>query len=67
MAKEIRYHKIKEVLKVKSKSGYWLAQETDISYNSIHSYVSNKVVPTLPNLFRIAKALDVNPKDLINS
>jgi putative transcriptional regulator len=60
-------HRIVEVLRDKDKSAYWLAQETEISYTSIHSYISNKVVPGLPQLFKIAEALKVNPKDLINS
>jgi len=62
-----RLHRIKEVLEEKGKSGYWLAKETEITYNSIYSYVNNKVEPSLTNLFRIAVALKVNPKELINS
>ncbi len=62
-----RLHRIKEVLKEKEKSGYWLAKETEISYNSINAYVNNRVEPSLTNLFRIAAALKVNPKELINS
>jgi putative transcriptional regulator len=65
MAKKL--HRIKEVLKAKEKSGYWLAKETDISYNSINGYVNDRIEPSLTNLFRIAEALKVNPKDLINS
>lgn len=67
MAKQkILMHRIKEVLKEKKKSAYWLAQETEISYNSIHGYVNNKVIPSLPNLYKIASALKVSGKDLIN-
>lgn len=65
MAKKL--HRIKEYLLEKEKSGYWLAKETEISYNSIHGYVNGKIEPSLTNLFRIADALKVNPKDLINS
>lgn len=60
-------HRIKEVLEKKGKSQYWLAQETGITNNSINMYVNNKVEPSLTNLFRIAEALGVNPKELINS
>lgn len=49
------------------RSGYWLAKETDISYNSINGYVNGKIEPSLTNLFRIASALGINPKELINS
>ena len=62
-----RLHRVSEVLKEQGKSGYWLAKETDITYNSINGYVNNKIEPSLTNLFRIAAALKVNPKDLINS
>lgn len=61
-----RLHRIKEVLAEKEKSGYWLAKETEISYNSIHSYLHNRMEPSLTNLFRIAEALKVSPKELIN-
>lgn len=65
MKKEKPMHRIPEVLKEQGKSAYWLAREAEIGYNSIHSYVKNKTVPTLHNLFKIAKALKVSPKDLI--
>lgn len=67
MAKSKPLHRLKEVLQEKNRSGYWLAQETGITYNSINRYVNNKVEPSLTNLFRIADALGVNPKELINS
>lgn len=66
MAKKKVLHRIKDVLKEKGKSGYWLAQESEISYNSINSYVNNKMEPSLTNLERIAQTLGVPGKDLIN-
>jgi transcriptional regulator with XRE-family HTH domain len=62
-----RLHRINEVLEEKEKTAYWLAKETEITYNSIHCYVHNKVEPSLTNLFRIAAALKVDPKELINT
>lgn len=62
-----KLHRIKEVLQEKQKSGYWLAKETEISYNSINGYVNGRIEPSLTNLFRIADALKVNPRELINS
>lgn len=59
-------HRLKEVLKKTGKSQYWLAQETGISNNSINAYVHGKVEPSLTNLARIAKALAVPGKDLID-
>ena len=58
---------IKKRLADKGKSIYWLANETEISYSLLHSYVSGKREPGLENLFKIAKALDIDPKELINS
>jgi putative transcriptional regulator len=65
MAKAL--HRIKEVLKEKGKSAYWLAKESEITYGSIHSYINNKTEPSLTTLFKIATTLKVNPKELINS
>lgn len=59
-------HRLKEVLEKKGKSQYWLAQETGITNNSINAYVNGKVEPSLTNLARIAEALNVPGKDLIN-
>ena len=62
-------HRIKEALSPENKDGksaYWLAKETGISYNSIHGYLHNTMEPSLSNLKRIAKALGVEGKDLIN-
>jgi putative transcriptional regulator len=67
MAKVKVLHRLKDVLKEKGRSGYWLARETGITYNSINRYVNNKTEPSLTALFRIAEALKINPKDLINS
>jgi putative transcriptional regulator len=61
-----RLHRINEILKKKGRSQYWLAQETGITANSINGYVKDRVEPSLTNLFRIAHALGVKVKDLIN-
>jgi hypothetical protein len=62
-----RLHRIKEVLEQKEKSAYWLAKESEIAQISIYGYVNNTIEPSLTNLFRIAHALKVNPRELINS
>jgi putative transcriptional regulator len=67
MAKNKSLHRIKEVLEQKGRSGYWLAQETGITYNSINRYVNDKTEPSLTAIFRMADALKVNPRELINS
>jgi putative transcriptional regulator len=62
-----KLHRIKEVLKEKEKSGYWLAKESGISYNSINGYINGKIEPSLTNLFRIADTLKVSARDLLSS
>jgi len=57
--------RLKEILIRENKSGYWLAKRTEISYNSIHGYLNYKIEPSLTNLYRMAKALDVDVKDLL--
>jgi transcriptional regulator with XRE-family HTH domain len=61
-----KHLRINEVLKEKGRSAYWLAKESEISYNSIHSYISGKRDPSLTNLFRMAEALKVSPRELLN-
>jgi transcriptional regulator with XRE-family HTH domain len=66
MAKK-QLNAIKEALEGKDRSLYWLANETELSYSLLHSYVSGKREPGLENLFKIAKAMKIDPKDLIKS
>lgn len=54
-------------LRANEKSIYWLAAETGLSYSLLHSYASGKREPGLENIFKIAEAMRVNPKELINS
>ena len=63
MAKK-RINAIRENLD--GKSIYSLAKETGISYSLLHGYVNGKSEPGLDNLSKIAKALGVKVKDLIN-
>lgn len=67
MAKTKQINRIKEVLKEKGISQQWLANEAKITYASINMYVNGKREPSLETLVSIAKALKVNPKDLINN
>jgi putative transcriptional regulator len=61
-----KLHRLKEVLESQGKSQYWLARETGITDVSINSYFHNRVEPSLSNLKKIADALGVAGKDLIN-
>lgn len=58
-------NKIKEVLKEKGISQTWLAKQLDKSYNTINEYARNVRQPSIEDLYRISKILDVNAKDLL--
>jgi putative transcriptional regulator len=65
--KKKRLNAIPEALKIADKSLLWLSKESGLDYSLLHSYKSGKREPGLENLFKIANALKVNPKELINS
>ena len=60
-------NRIKEVLKEKSVKQTWLAEKLGKSYNMVNSYVQNRRQPSLEDLYRIARILEVDIKDLIVS
>ena len=60
-------NRIKEVLEEHGIKHTWLAERLGKSFCIVNSYVCNRRQPSLEVLFEIAKILNVNPKDLINS
>lgn len=58
-------NRIKEVLKEKGISQTWLAKQMGKSYNSINEYARNVRQPSIEDLYKIAKILDINAKDLL--
>tara|TARA_B110000977_G_scaffold40650_1_gene54690 strand:- start:700 stop:900 length:201 start_codon:yes stop_codon:yes gene_type:complete len=60
-------NRIKIVLKERGIKQTWLAEKLDKSYNTINGYVQNRHQPRLEVLFEIAKILEVDPKELIQS
>ncbi len=62
-----RMNRIKEVLTEKGIKQTWLAEKLGKSFSVVNSYVCNRRQPSLEVLFEIAKILQVNPKDLIDS
>ena len=56
---------IKEILRVQGRSQVWLADELKKSYVVVTNYCNNKTQPSIPTLYRIAKLLDVDVRDLI--
>lgn len=60
-------NRIKEVLVEKNITQTRLAGELGESYNMENAYVQNRQQPRLEVLFKIAKILNINPKELIDS
>jgi putative transcriptional regulator len=60
-------NRIKEVLEEKGIKQTWLAEKLEKSYNMVNGYVQNRRQPSLGDLTRIAKILDVDVRLLIES
>ena len=58
-------NRIKEILEERELTQTWLAAELNKSYNMVNSYVQNRRQPSIEILFRIAKILEVEAKDLL--
>lgn len=60
-------NRIKAVLAEKQVSGKCLAKEIGRAENTVSRWCSNKVQPSLENLFEIAEVLNVDVRELIKS
>jgi transcriptional regulator with XRE-family HTH domain len=60
-------NRIKEVLEERGIKQTWLAERLGKSFCIVNSYVCNRRQPILHVLFEIAKILNVDPKELIDS
>ena len=60
-------NRIKVVLVEKGKTGKWLAEQLGKSNCSVSKWCSNSIQPDLVTLDKIARLLDVDVKDLLNS
>lgn len=58
-------NRIKEVLEEKGIKQVWLAKKLGKSYNMINSYVQNRRQPSIEDLYKIAKLLNVEARDLL--
>ncbi len=59
------FDRIKSVLSEKQVSGKWLAAQVGHTENTELRWCSNKVQPSLGNPDRIARALEVDIRDLL--
>ena len=60
-------NKIKEALKTKRMSQKELSVRLGKSFNMVNLYVSNRVQPPIPILYRIAEILDIDVRELLVS
>ena len=67
MADNKALNRIKVVLAEKGKSNKWLAEELGKGQATISKWCTNAAQPSLENLIEIAKCLEVDVKDLLNS
>lgn len=67
MREERSMNRIKEVLFQKGIKQRWLAEQIGKSFCMVNAYVCNRKQPSLETLFEIAKCLNVDPKELIQS
>ena len=58
-------NRIKEILKDKGISQTWLAEKMDKSYPTINEYARNKRQPSLEDLYKIAKILNIEVSELL--
>ena len=67
MAEKETLNRIKVVLVERQKTSKWLAEHLKKSETTVSRWASNKIQPSLEQLFEIAKILEVDVKELLNS
>lgn len=60
-------NRIKAVLADKQKTSKWLAEQLGKSETTVSRWASNKIQPSLEQLFEIANVLDIDVKELIKT
>ena len=60
-------NRLKVVLVEQNKTGKWLAEQLGKSACTVSKWCQNSIQPDLTTLDKIAKILDVDVKDLLNS
>ena len=60
-------NRIKEVLEEKGIKQKWLAERMAKSYNMINSYVQNRRQPSIDDLFKMARILGVDAREMLKT
>lgn len=63
----VRYNRIKVVLAEKEKTGTWLSEQMNRNIGTVSRWMTNKVQPSVEQLYEIAHHLDVDVKDILVS
>ena len=64
---EIPINRLKAVLAENQKTGKWLSNQLSKSETTISRWCRNEVQPSTETLYSIAKLLDIDIKELLNS
>ena len=62
-----RYNRLKIVLAEKEKTGTWLSEQMGHSISTVSRWMTNKVQPSVEQLYEIAHHLDVDVRELLVS
>ena len=60
-----RYNRLKIVLAEKEKTGTWLSEQMGHSISTVSRWMTNKVQPSVEQLYEIARHLDVDVRELL--
>ena len=63
----IPINRLKAVLAEKQKTGKWLDDQLNKSETTVSRWCRNEIQPSMETLLDIAKLLDIDIKDLLNS
>jgi transcriptional regulator with XRE-family HTH domain len=61
------YNRLKIVLAEKEKTETWLSEQVGKNIGTISRWMTNKVLPSVEQLYEIAKHFDVDVKELLVS
>ena len=62
-----RYNRLKIVLAERERTGTWLSEQMGHSISTVSRWMTNKVQPSVEQLYEIAHHLDVDVKELLVS
>ena len=62
-----RYNRLKIVLAEKERTGTWLSEQMGHSISTVSRWMTNKVQPSVEQLYEIARHLDADVKDFLVS